>query len=87
MRRFNCKNFPAEMEEVLNGYWVRHEDHEQIVLDYNKRLDRNGERYSDTYQDLKDQCNEKLENQHRTIIYLTVVVFALFVTLLFKFLG
>lgn len=31
MRRYNCKDFPAEMVESQDGYWVKYEDVFEVI--------------------------------------------------------
>jgi hypothetical protein len=87
MKRFNCKHFPVEMEEALNGYWIKHEDHERAVLDYNKSASRMWDSENNTQQRITEECNDKLEAQHRKIIYLSTACFIMAAILLFKVLG
>ena len=87
MKRYNVNGMPVEFVEVLNGYWVKHEDHERAVLDYNKSASRMWDSENDTQQRITEQCNEKLEAQHRKIIYLSVACFIMAAILLFKVLG
>jgi hypothetical protein len=87
MKRYNCKHFPVEMEETSMGYWISWEDHERAVLDYNKSASRMWDSESTAQQRLKDECNEKLESQHRKIIYWSTACFVMATMLLFKFLS
>jgi len=87
MKRYNVKGMPVEFIEVLNGYWIKHEDYENTVLDYNKIISRMSDSGESFRQAIKDECNEKLEKQHRIIIYLSTATFAMASILLFKVLS
>ena len=75
------------MEESLNGYWITYEDHEKVVLDYNKSASRMWDSENNTHQKIKEECNEKLVMQHHKIILLSVACFAMAAILLFKVLS
>ena len=87
MKRYNCKHFPVEMEETSMGYWISWEDHERVVLDYNKSASRMWDSENNAQQRITEQCNEKLEMQHHKIILLSVACFAMASILLFKVLS
>lgn len=87
MKRYNVNGMPVEFVEVLNGYWVKHEDHERAVLDYNKSASRMWEVETSAVQAISVQWSDKVEAQQRKIIYLSTACFALAAALLFKVLG
>lgn len=87
MKRYNVNGMPVEFVEVLNGYWVKHSDYEQAVLDYNKSASRMWEVETSAVQAISVQWSDKVEAQQRKIIYLSVACFALAAALLFKVLG
>lgn len=87
MKRYNVNGMPVEFVEVLNGYWVKHSDYEQAVLDYNKTASRTWEVETISQQQITEQWSNKVENQQHKIILLSVAVFALSAILLFKLLA
>ena len=68
---------PVEFVEVLNGYWIKYDDYEKSLLEYNKSASRMWDSEIHLQERVKEEYTQKLEKQQHTIIVLSVACFAL----------
>jgi hypothetical protein len=87
IRRFNHKDLPKEMEECLDGYWIKYEDYNLKELSHNKEMEKSYNRYCEEIQKVSfnniDDKDKKIDSLRIAVISMSAVIFGLLMTILF----
>jgi len=87
MKRYNHVGIPKDVEESANGYWVKYEDIQYMVLDHAKELERYNRSEISVGETISKKYEEMLSKQQNIITILSAIVFVFVGIGLFKLLG